>query len=273
MTATLTTGIRPDMPEADYHADRDSLSVSGMKLLLQAPALFRHRQDNPEYKAVFDFGSAAHKKVLGVGSEVVVHHYDPAKVKSPKSTNAWKEDLTAARAEGKVLLLPEDAARIDAMALQLEAKPEAMRLMTAGQAEVSAFWHDDRYGVTRRARADWLREDGGIVDYKTARDVNPKWLPKTVTDFGYHMQHAQYVDVFRGAGIEVPFFAFIFQEKEPPHMVTVARLDPDFVAAGRARCRAALERFRDCREADVWPDYTPGGVVTLDPPHWMREDY
>ncbi len=70
------TGYAPgvyDIPEGAYFAD-PALSCSGAKLLLppSCPALFRYRQDHPEHKDVFDFGSAAHKMVLGAGPPIAL---------------------------------------------------------------------------------------------------------------------------------------------------------------------------------------------------------
>ncbi|HEY6115272.1 MAG TPA: hypothetical protein VI172_04870, partial [Candidatus Dormibacteraeota bacterium] len=63
-----------DMSEAEYHA-HPALSFSAAKKLLHpsCPAIFRHAQDNPQpHKREFDLGHAAHKVVLGEGSELHV---------------------------------------------------------------------------------------------------------------------------------------------------------------------------------------------------------
>ncbi len=252
-----------DLPETEYHADRDSLSVSGMKLILQAPALFRHRLDNPERKDVFDFGTAAHRKVLGVGAETVVVPVDD------KRGKAWSEPADAARAEGKTPITRKEGAVVDEMATALEAHRLAAKLLTEGRPEVSMFWHDEAWGVTRRARFDWLRDDGITVDFKTTVNADPNRLPKACVDFGYHMQEANYRDVAEGCGVPVDTFAFVFQEKTAPYLVTVARLDPEFVALGRSRCAAALQRFRDCTDSGHWPGYADDLTdLTLTAPRW-----
>lgn len=259
----IPEGIHRGLDERDYHTDTASLSVSGMKLLLDAPALFRHRQDNPEHKDVFDLGTAAHRKVLGVGAETAVIHADDWR------TKAAREARDAARTEGKVPLLAKDAAVVDAMALKLSEHRLASTLLTDGEAEVSMFWHDEAWEVTRRARFDWLRGDGIAVDFKTAASANPRKLPATSHDFGYHMQEANYRDVAEGLGVDVSDFVFVFQEKTEPYLVTVARLDPEFVSLGRARCAAALERFRDCTESGLWPGYTDDLTdITITAPRW-----
>ncbi len=255
-------GIYPGMPEETYHADPDSISVSGMKLLLQAPALYRWRQQHPEHKDVFDFGTAAHRKVLGVGAEIVTVHADDWRSK------AARDARDQARADGKVALLAKDVDRVDAMAVALARDTLAMRLLANGEPELSAFWHDDEWDVTRRARFDWSATHI-VTDYKTCATANPHRLPKTVVDFGYDMQAANYLDVAAGVGLEPIAFAFIFQEKEPPHLVTVAEIDGEFIARGRRRVQRALEIYRDCRKADLWPGYCADGeFITLTPPRW-----
>lgn len=137
-----------DLDEAKYHADRDSLSVSGAKLLLRSPALFRHRLDHPEHKDVFDLGSAAHKLVLGVGPDLAVIDADSWR------TKAAQEERDAARAAGAIPLLKADHERVVAMADRLAEHKTAMTLLSEGEPEVSAYALDERTGVLRRGRFD-----------------------------------------------------------------------------------------------------------------------
>jgi hypothetical protein len=255
----MNTGFVRDLDEATYHADRDSLSVSGAKLLMRSPALFRHQQDHPIYKNVFDFGSAAHALVLGVGAELVVHQYDADKVKSPKSTNAWKADQAKAREAGHVLLLPDEHAVVTAMADRLSSHTLAMRLLSEGEPEVSAYALDDDTGVMRRGRFDWLGPTV-LTDYKTCVSANPRDLAGrygVVHKYGYDAQAAWYTDLARDLGHPAAAFAFIFQEKAEPYQVTVAYVDDADLHEARQHNRAALERFRDCTAADLWPAYLP----------------
>lgn len=250
-------GFHSDIPEADYHGDRDSLSVSGAKVLLKAPALFRWQQDHPVHKNVFDFGTAAHRLVLGVGCDLIVHEYDPEKVKSPKATKAWKDQQGEVRKAGNVLLLPEEHATVTAMADQLSSHSLATRLLSEGEAEVSAYAVDEATGIMRRGRFDWLGPRV-LTDYKTAASVDPRDLAGrygVVKKLGYDSQAAWYTDLARDLGHPASAFAFIFQAKEPPFLVTVAYVRDDDLWEARARNRHALERFRDCRDSGLWPGY------------------
>jgi len=257
---TVKPGFVYDLDEATYHADRDSLSHSGVKLLLRSPALFRHEQDSaPVYKAVFDFGSAAHKQALGAGPELVVHEYDPEKVKSPKATNAWKDQQKEVRAFGGVLLLPDEMAVVEAMAARLSSHRLAMRLLADGQPEVSAYAVDESTGIMRRCRFDWLGPTV-LTDYKSAATADPRDLAGrygVVKKLGYGNQAAWYLDLARDLGHPAAAFAFIFQEKTEPYQVTVAYVDDADLDEARDQNRIALERFRDCRDSGIWPEYLP----------------
>lgn len=250
------TGFHDDIDETDYHAHPGSLSVSGAKVLLRAPSLFKHQQDNPVHKDVFDIGSAAHALVLGVGAPIEVIDSDSWR------TKAAQEARDAARAKGKTPLLVADYTKVQAMADRLSSHKAAMRLLSAGKPEVSAFCRDEATGVMRRGRFDWLPETI-LVDYKTAATVDPRDLAGrygAVSKWGYDNQAAWYIDLARDLGHPAQFFVFVFQSKEPPYEVVCARVDEDELYGARERNRTALQRFRDCTESGIWPGYVPDDV-------------
>lgn len=261
-----------DLDEREYHADRESLSVSGAKVLLKSPAKFRWQQEHPVYKDVFDFGTAAHKMVLGVGAELVLHEYDAEKVKSPKSTNAWKAQQAEVRKAGGVLLLPEEHAAVVAMADRLAEHTTATALLSQGEAEVSAYALDEPTGIMRRGRFDWLNPDM-LVDYKTAVSADRYAFAKAAANFGYDMQAAWYLDLALANGLTPRGFVFIVQEKEPPYEVACIQLDPEAVDAARSLNAHALERYRDCLAAGVWPGHTPDRIVGAEMPAWRWSEY
>lgn len=258
-----TEGFHADIPEAEYHADRASLSVTGAKTLLKAPALYRWQQDHPVHKDVFDIGSAAHALVLGVGASIVAVDADDWRGK------AAREERDRIRAEGATPLLRKDHERVQAMADKLSEHTLAMRLLSEGEPEVSAYALDEATGVMRRGRFDWLGPRV-LTDYKTAASVDPADLAGkygAIRKWGYDKQAAWYTDLARDLGHPADAFAFIFQMKEPPYLVTVAYVSDDDLWQAREENRRALEIFRDCTETGVWPGYLPddeAAAVSLD---------
>lgn len=247
-----------------------SLSSTQARQLTRCPAVYRYNVDNPQpYKAAFDFGTAAHKLVLNDGPELVVvdaERWD---------TNATKAEVAAIRAEGKLPLKQAAFDQVHAMAAALRVDDEAAALLEPGSgvAEQSLFWEAD--GIWRRARFDWLRHDGCGIDYKSTRSAHPLDLPAAVHSYGYHQQQEWYVD--GGIALDVidadagrPF-SFIFQEKEPPYLVTVTALDPMARQVGAHLNRVALNAYAWCREHDSWPGYLPAPLTPL--PAWVERQY
>lgn len=260
-------GFHAGIDEGIYHADRESLSVSGAKVLLKAPALFRWQQDHPIHKDVFDFGSAAHSLVLGAGQDILVCPFDDWR------TKAAKEMRDEARKRGEIAVLRTDFDRVVEMADTLSSHTLAMRLLSEGEPEVSAYALDVDTAVMRRGRFDWLGS-AILSDYKSAASSEPAAFVRAAINFGYHMQAAWYTDLASDLGHPAAAFAFIVQEKEPPYLVTVIELPPELVDVGRRRNRRALERFRDCTEADRWPGYiSDTEFAQPSAPTWaLRED-
>lgn len=277
MTAAVDAPVQvqPGVYDIDaelYHSDPipgGSLSSTGARVLAtQCPAAFKYQLDNPQpYKAEFDFGTAAHKVVLDDGPELVVVDKDIW------NTNEVKATVRKIRAEGNIPLKQRDLDKVHAMAKALREHPEAAQLLEPGSgvAEQSLFWEDR--GVWRRARIDWLRHDGTLVDYKSARSANPSKLPNHILDYGYHQQQEYYRDGALELGLTelVCPFKFIFQEKEPPFLVSVIELDATASAIGRHLNERALNTYALCRESGEWPGYLQTPLVSL--PAWVERQY
>ena len=286
---------RYDIAEADYHRDPlrhlgGSLSSTTARKLLSpsCPALARWEADHPQYKDAWDLGSVTHRWVLGSGCPIV-------EVAAADWTAAGKAGRAAkdkARAEGKVALLTKDIAKAKAMADAVHADPMAHALLTLpGAPEQTLIWREGDEGTWCRAMFDrWpdpaiagdpMRpEDGGepplIVDLKTCDSVSDEHLQKAVWSYGYHQQEDFYRRGYRAAHGLWADFAFVFVQKDPPHLVRVVQLDEQLRRIARERIDEALAVWRTCQETGKWPAYPPVGDITLiGPPRWARtrEDY
>lgn len=277
LLAPLTPGVYLDVPNDVYHADPvagGSLSSTGARRIIppSCPAKFKHERDHGRPpKAAFDFGHVAHRLVLGRGDTIEIIDADTYK------TKAAQEARDTARAEGRVPILAKDYAIADEMADALRAHPQAGPLFTAGAGdpEVTLVWDDPDTGVRCRARLDWFprqrRHRLIIPDYKTCPSASPDDLTSAVARFGYHQQSEFYLDGVRALGLAAdPAFVFVFQEKEPPYIVTVAQLDHDTIMSGRLRNQWARQVYRWCTDRDEWPPYCPD-ITTLALPPWHQE--
>ncbi|PTR42058.1 PDDEXK-like uncharacterized protein DUF3799 [Rhodococcus sp. OK611] len=249
-----TEGVYADIPDHVYHSDKASLSSSGARTLLnKTPAHFRHDQDNPrESTDYFDLGHAAHTLVLGYGAEIAEIEADSWR------TKAAQQARDEARADGKTPLLTADVKRVHAMAEALREHQLAGTLFGEGEPERSMYWRDPATGVWLRSRPDWLPTRPGrliVADYKTtATSASPEGFTKSALKFGYHQQHAWYVDGITELGVDDdPAFLFIVQEKDAPYLVSVCQLDEDAVELGRRRNREAIDLYAKCVADDHWP--------------------
>jgi len=246
-----------------------TLSSTGVRELLACPAKFRYRQQHvqPDTRA-FDVGHAAHQLVLGAGPELV-------RIEADKwLSNAVKAEVAAVRERGAVPLRPSDWDTVHAMAAAVQEHRLAPRLFVQGAPERTLIWRDETTGVPCRAKVDYLGDDG-IVDYKTTDSASPESLRKSVYNFGYYIQAAFYLRGFRRLDAtgqrRAPYFVFVAQEKDPPYLVTVFQLTDEALAYGDRKCAEALEKYRDCVAADVWPGYSTG-IEDIALPAWVRTE-
>jgi len=273
----LTTGIHDGISDAVYHADPclpDNISLSSTELrrITASPARFRWCKDNPPpHKRVFEFGHAAHRLALGVGSDIVVCDYDSWR------TKAAQTERDDARANGQTPLLPDEWAELQQMLHALRAHPVAAALLDpdrGGKPEQTLIWQDPT-GPMCRARADWfpnLTGDGRpiLTDYKTAADASNNAFARAAANYGYHQQAAWYLAGVRAlTGIDRPAFVFVVQEKEPPYLVNVIELDETALRIGDAQNSAAVATYLQCAETGQWPGYGPD-VQLVALPRWIE---
>jgi hypothetical protein len=264
MTDTLT-GIIQDLPDHLYHS-HPALSSTGVRKLLEAPAIYRHYMDTTQPgKRAFDVGHVAHAKVLGVGTGVIEYppeHLTPGgNVSTKKATEEWAAEQ---RSKGLAPVSPGDVGRVDAMAEAILANTDARKVLeTVAGREVSLFTTID--DVPMRARFD-IYDGINAGDLKTARDASPKGFNAAVGRLGYHIQDRWYAEAHTAiTGTELESFRFIVVESAAPFLVGVYDLDFMWEDLAKERTARARDLYRQCTTTDTWPGYSSG---TLTPPTW-----
>jgi hypothetical protein len=266
------SSVAPGIPDEAYHR-MPEFSSSGAKALLESPAKFRYWQGKVRPpKKEFDLGHAVHKKVLGVGADVVEI---PAKLLSSDGgirsddAKAW---VQKARDAGQVPMKASEFRPInDAAEAVLKHDKAAALFHQPGHPEVSIMTVDPMTEVPIRARFDYLpfpRSPRAIgVDLKTSKDASPRGFAKAVYDYSYHLQQEWYRHAYRLATGEEVEFAFVVVELEPPYLVGYYNLSDAFMEMGRAIGAEARALYAECTRTNTWPGYDDG-VVTLEPPFW-----
>jgi hypothetical protein len=278
-----------NLPAAEYHA-RLELSSTGARKLLppSCPALFKHWREKGEQPTdAFDFGSAAHRLVLGVGEEIAEVQAD--NWRSPKH----RDEADEHRAAGRIPLLSRDVGTVHEMAEKLREHPIASALFEpgSGRAEQTLIWREsgtwvedvDGEAVPRaawvpcRALVDWLRHPGGgrllVPDYKTCASAAPADVEKAIARYGYHIQGAFYLAGLRALGRadDSARFLLVMQEKTAPYLVTVIEPDDTAMRMGAIRVRQALDIYAQCTATGRWPGYADDVVLAELPPWETKE--
>jgi PDDEXK-like domain of unknown function (DUF3799) len=272
VSAPERDGIYSRIPEDMYHGDRDSLSSSGARLLLNTTALefYYQLQQPPPPRKVFDYGSACHKMVLGEGQQICVVDADNW------TTKAAREQRDKAWEQGRAVVLKREMDTAQRMAGELYKHPVAAALLADGQAELSGWWTDPETGVRLRFRPDFIPADVPgrrplVVDYKTSASANPRKFAKSAADFGYHCQGDWYLEGLAATtGIVDATFVLVVQGKTPPYPVAVFYLDTDDLVRGKSQNRKAIRMYAQCLQTGQWPGYQ--GITMLSLPTWARRD-
>ena len=286
--APLSPGLHR-IPAADYHADKlapaPSLSSTLARLLLNrsprhawwaSPRLNPDWQ--PEDKAVFDVGRAAHRAVLGAGADYAVIPADYRAANGAASTKEAKAFIAEARDMGLTPVKAEVADQVEVMASAVRGRLAAMGIRLAPErSELGAVAQID--GCWCRALFDNVPERGRVVyDIKTTTDASPEAVVAAIRRYGYDVQAAHYLDVMEAATGERRRMRFVFVEKEPPHEVFVGDMhdapgeDGDWMETARSKAREARRIWRECSEAGEWPGF-PARIGSIRAPIWHAQDW
>lgn len=271
----------PDMPNKEYHSREmklKTISKTGLDQIDQSPAHFQYYISNEtEETPALVFGRAFHTMILEpekTADEVIVLPDSwMTKAECGMAIADQKEEFRHQH-QHKAILTVEQMDMAKGMQKSLEAHASARFLLrkSPGRAEPTLLWKDKDVGVNCRARFDWLREDGLILDLKTTRCAKPGVFEKLAIEHRYHVQAAFYMEAYRQVmGCQPVGFAFIAVEKEPPYNTCVYLSQPEFIELGRREYLKNLTTYAECLEKGEWPGYPEIQLVPLDLPAWAKK--
>jgi hypothetical protein len=278
-------GIHFDVTETEYHADEllpvPTLSSTLARLILaQSPlhAWTAHPRLNPAWqpteKKTFDIGRAAHRAVLGAGGDYVAYPSELLASNGAASTKEAKSWAEEQRAEGRTPLKADEVDLVGDMADAVRLQLDRMGIsLDPARSELSALAEVD--GVWCRARFDNVPADPRlpIYDLKSTTDASPEVLASTIASWGYDVQAAHYLAVWKAATGEDRKFRIIFVEKSAPFGVSVAELyrkpgdEADWFDHADALARDARRIWGECLTSGRWPGY-PARVAMIGAPGW-----
>ena len=243
--------------------DNVGISKSGLDHMAKSPAHYQASlQMTRKQSPALLLGSAVHCAVLEpdeFGKRYALKDFS-------RTTKEGKAAYAELKDQGIEALPPDIYMQVIGMQKSVLNHPLAKDLLQNGDSEVSCFQNIN--GVHTKARADYLRKDGILVDLKTTQDASPLGFAKSVADFNYHRQVAWYWNLF-SREIDVQDFYLIAVEKEPPYAVMVYTLDSEAIEKGQEECDKLFALYRHCLENDDWPAY-PIEVQSLSLPAWRK---
>lgn len=262
MAAKITaTGVYDlTMPEyLGQPADALSISSSDAGILEEStPAHLRaawaERESEGTDSKEADLGTVIHTLILEP------HRKDKALVVVDAKdwrTKAAQEAREAAKAEGRIAILPAVLAQAEGAVAAVMAHPVAAHLLAKGRAEQSWFAKDKETGLYRKARTDFYNAQRIIVDIKTVGSAAPDFLQRRVFEGGWFQQAPWHCDVVeRVEGSPAAGYCWLIVEQKPPHCVVVRRPPDTVLMHGHRVNQRAFAVFARCAKTGQWPGWS-----------------
>lgn len=254
----------------------DAVNHSRLKRFAESPWHYQNVPKPKKPSADFIFGTQFHALLLEPA--YFAQHYVEAPVMN-KNNGDWKKLVAATEANKQELIDMDNLQRLRNMREAVMADQYAAPLFVAGLAEQTIQFNDEATGLPCKARIDWLPDGfpNVLVDLKTTRNANPKYLCKSSWEYGYHTQAAFYSMAWETETGVNPDFLFVFCEKpddpeDTPLPPQIYELDRELLKAGQQQIRQWLDLVKQCLDefgANPWPHYTTG-LSKLTAPAWAK---
>jgi hypothetical protein len=254
------------MSNGDYR-NHPALNYSHLKLMYK-PALYK--------KMVLEGSKKPASHAMSIGTAVHLCMLEPhlmvnvVNLKNLGFTTRRKhlqiKELIDAN-PGKVYLLNQEIAQVNAMVKSVKGHEEAAKLYPSTiKNEVSFFWHDKEFNLACKGRADSINfEEGYVNDLKTCKDAAN--FMRECVDYGYHIQAAFYLAGLKEiTGVDFDWYWTVVDSKDP-HDTYVYKMTAKTLEAGNVMVRKYMMALVDCVKTDTWPSGNEG-VKLGELPDW-----
>lgn len=278
---TMQAKLVENMGIEEYHAQKNVLSKSMLVDLLppSCPAKFKH--------LYIDGGKTKQTKSLRIGNASHVLALEPKKfdeqyfvmskdtVRNPKS-GKYKEIL--GQAEGRIVLSKKEHTQVIGMADAIRRNKTALALLDSpGLIESSIFWEEG--GIKYRCRPDFMRNDGLIIDLKTAASVRQKAFERSADDKYYALSVALTCRGYKALyGKEPQNYIFLCVEQDEPHLIEAYdsfrpfdAFGTSYLDVGNALLDKAVAIYKACNDNNHWPGYNEKPITALGLPAHRRK--
>lgn len=243
----------------NYHSDKSFLSSSTLKLLNEDPAKFYDQvilgNAVNESKPAYDLGSYVHTLCLEPDQEHAEYAMFKGWRKAGKDWEAFKDDPVN---KNKTLLSLPQVEQGRMLAKTLKTRPEALELLSGGEAEVSICSHI--LGVPVKKRSDYINWDKGyIADIKTSSAPGGvENFREIVKKYSYDLSAALYTQIaYQHYGKIFDFYLIVISKLDKK--CDVYKLSSATLSEGSSMVTKALVTYKKCTESGIWvlPDNQP----------------
>lgn len=264
-------GVREE-PSDIYHQN-PAMSSHRLMQILRSPAHYKSGLTAPrKVTTAMAYGHIVHAALLEPKRFIEKCAVEPEVNKRTKAGKQELEEWQLSLDEGAIICTNEQVEQTRAMIESLDKHPVAGNLLRTGVAEQSLYFTEKESGVYCKARPDWLRYDGIVIDLKTALDASYSAFQRSIANYNYNVQAGMYLtaasEVFK---CEYHTYIFIVVEKEPPWAIAVYVADATVVETGKSKMRDGLNRFVQCTKSGHWPGYQVE-AENISMPHWALFD-
>jgi hypothetical protein len=213
------------------------------------------------------WGTLAHKAVL--------EHEEFLELASvfdgDKRSKDWKEFKLCH--DGDFIVTQSEMDKLAAMREMISKNKFAMELIENLIPEFTLEWNTPEYGAAK-GRIDVYGSMAGIVEYKTAANIDERRFGTQCVTMGYDISCGWYIEGAMNKGIftEIPPFTFIVQQNKPPFDVAVYFASKQMITLGRKNARKLAIQYRECEKSGVYPGIQVDGPKELVMPEWYGED-
>ena len=254
------------------------------EMIDKSPGHAKFKSENEEITDALRLGDAFHAAGLEperFEKEYVVLPDDckPGTKDNPnKGMRANKEAFEAtAEAKGQTIIQPADRDNIKEMIAEIRNEPEAVKLLSDGEAEMSGYFVDPDYDVLVKIRLDYINKKTGIItDLKSCIDARKEPFRAMAFNKGYDLQAFMglygVTQITGEAHSEFRFICVEKQRKKESRNYTGLKIyiaDQEMLDTGYKKYQKAMERYKECLEKNKWPGYSPL-IEPLGSPEWAK---
>ena len=229
------------MDDKEYFA-HSAISQSDLKLIKKSFAHFKNKEHR-EPTASMIFGSALHSFILdGEGSfyskYVVMPEID-------RRTSAGKAAYNDLLTSGKTIISHDDWYEIMQLKSNCLNHPRAKSILSKESITMEGALFGKLEGVDIKGKLD-IVSDNWVVDIKTCQDASKEEFTRSISNFGYHLQAAFYIELAKQNGVNPKGFIFIcIERKAASHGVAVYELSKKAIDLGYSEIKFLINKYKE----------------------------